>query len=219
MERSRSPRTPQTSRRRTRHPGGDGVGAVDARVRGVRTRNRRRRRRRVSTVRLRSRPKRRVRGARRYVWRGLVLGLVDAPGRTPSPRASTARSSRSSSSGTSPGDAAWSRARRLREARGEANVGQANVGRAEPSDDDANRRRVDGRRRACRSPRARRMCRRRGRSPRGGDGGAPRAGGGRETKRAVRVAGCAPRVDENGVPIVKSLEVVGFEPARRTTRL
>ena len=33
-----------------------------------------------------------------YVWRGLVLGLVDAPGRTPSPRASTARSSRSSSS-------------------------------------------------------------------------------------------------------------------------
>ena len=27
----------------------------------------------------------------------------------------------------------------------------------------------------------------------------------------------APRLDENGVPIVKSLEVVGFEPARRAT--
>ena len=56
----------------------------------------------------------------------------------------------------------------------------------EPSEDDAE---PSSRRRARRSPRARRMCRRRGRSPRGGDGGAPRAGGGRETKRTVRVAG------------------------------
>ena len=151
-----------------------------------------------------------------YVWRGLVLGLVDAPGEDAIPARVDGALVAKLLFGTSPGDAAWSRARRLREARGEANVGQANVGRAEPSDDDAEPSDDD----ALVDHLALGEC--------ADDGvdhlavataalNALAAGARRNAPFEWRVR--APRVDENGVPIVKSLEVVGFEPARRTTRL
>lgn len=151
-----------------------------------------------------------------YVWRGLVLGLVDAPGEDAIPARVDGALVAKLLFGTSPGDAAWSRARRLREARGEANVGRANVGRAEPSDEDAEPSDDD----ALVDHLALGEC--------ADDGvdhlavataalNALAAGARRNAPFEWRVR--APRVDENGVPIVKSLEVVGFEPARQTTRL
>ena len=151
-----------------------------------------------------------------YVWRGFVLGLVDAPGEDAIPARVDGALVAKLLFGTSPGDAAWSRARRLRESRREErDVGQANVGRAELSDDDAEPSDEDA---YSSDDDAFGEC--------ADDGvdhlavataalNALAAGARRNAPFEWRVR--APRVDENGVPIVKSLEVVGFEPARRTT--
>ena len=155
-----------------------------------------------------------------YVWRGFVLGLVDAPGEEAIPARVEGALVAKLLFGTSPGDAAWSRARRLRErvaaeretrtrtdARATTSGG---CGRAEPSDEDAyssdddafgefsdDALGVDHLAVATAALNA------------------LAAGATRNAPFEWRVR--APRLDENGVPIVKSLEVVGFEPARRAT--
>jgi hypothetical protein len=152
-----------------------------------------------------------------YVWRGFVLGLVDAPGGEAIPARVEGALVAKLLFGTSPGDAAWSRARRLRErvvakretrARTDAKAETSgDCGRAEPSGEDAYSSDDDAL------------------GEFSDDGvdhlavataalNALAAGASRNAPFEWRVR--APRLDDNGVPIVKSLEVVGFEPARRT---